>query len=188
MGVKALSQDEVLAVIESAVCLRDQVMFLLSYKHGLRASETVGLKLTDLKMNDRQILIRRLKGSIQTEQALTEQPGQPLLSERRMLGRWLKDRGDNPSAYLFPSAKGARLSRVQFFRIFQTAARKAGLPEDRCHPHCLKHSLGVKMTEAGISLATVAQALGHRAISSTMVYARPSDAVADKARIATFAV
>lgn len=185
--VKSLSQDEVTAVIECAVSLRDQCMFLLAYKHGMRASEIIGLRLDDLRLDDRQITIRRLKGSIRTEQALTELPGQPLLSERRMLTRWLKERGDNPSQYLFPSAKGARLSRVQFFRLFQTAARKAGLPTDRQHPHCLKHSLAIRMVEAGQSLPAIAQALGHKAISSTMTYSRPSDAIADKARLTAFA-
>jgi site-specific recombinase XerD len=185
--VKSLSQSEVTAVIESAVCLRDQCMMLLAYKHGLRASEVVGLTLADLRLADRQIVVRRLKGSLTNTQDLTDQPGEPLLSERRMLTRWLKERGDNPSPYLFPSAKGAKLSRVQFFRVFQTAARKAGLPDDRCHPHCLKHSLAIRMVESGQTLPAIMQALGHRSITSTAIYSRPTDAVADKARLAAFA-
>jgi type 1 fimbriae regulatory protein FimE len=185
--VKSLSQSEVTAVIESAVCLRDQCMVLLSYKHGLRASEVVGLALADLRLADRQIVVRRLKGSLTNVQDLTDQSGEPLLSERRMLTRWLKERGDNASPYLFPSQKGAKLSRVQFFRIFQTAARKAGLPENRCHPHCLKHSLAIRMVEAGQTLPAIAQALGHRSVTSTMIYSRPTDAIADKARHIAFA-
>ena len=50
MGVKSLSQLEVSAVIESAVCLRDQCMILLAYRHGLRASEVVGLRLSDVRL------------------------------------------------------------------------------------------------------------------------------------------
>ena len=79
------------------------------------------------------------------------------------------------------------MSRVQFFRVFQAAARKAGLSEDRCHPHTLKHSLAIRMVEAGQTLPAIAQALGHRSITSTMVYSRPTDAVADKARLIAFA-
>lgn len=185
--VKSLSQSEVLAVIESVGCLRDKCMVLLAYRHGLRASEVTGLLLSDLRLADRQIVVRRLKGSLTNVQDLSDLPGEPLLSERRMLTRWLKERADNPSPYLFPSAKGARLSRVQFFRLFQTAARKAGLPDDRCHPHTLKHGLAIRLVESGASLAVVAQALGHRAVSSTMVYARPTDQVADRARSIAFA-
>src|SRR5215471_10588299 len=84
MGVKSLSQLEVSAVIESAVCLRDQCMILLAYRHGLRASEVVGLRLSDVRLEDRQVIVRRLKGSLTTVQDLADLPGEPLLSERRI--------------------------------------------------------------------------------------------------------
>ena len=106
-------------------------MVLLAYRHALRASEVTGLLLSDVRLSDRQIVVRRLKGSLTNVQDLADLSGEPLLSERRMLARWLKERGDNASLHLFPSQKGARLSKVQFYRLFRDAARKAGLPEAR---------------------------------------------------------
>jgi type 1 fimbriae regulatory protein FimB len=110
MNVKSLTQEEVCAVMENTTCLRDKVMVMLAYKHGLRCSETIGLRLTDLRLDAGQIHVRRLKGSLTHWQDLTDLAGQPLLSERKMLNRWLRERGDNPSPFLFPSQKGARLS------------------------------------------------------------------------------
>jgi site-specific recombinase XerD len=69
-----------------------------------------------------------------------------------------------------PRPKFARLSR-----IFYAAAEAAGLPEGKRHPHCLKHSLGFNLVAAGVDLASIRIALGHKNISSTAIYAIPTD-------------
>ena len=94
---------------------------------------------------------------------------------------WLKVRPADGSDYLFTSQKGGRLDRTQFFRIFQAVAGAAGLPVEKRHPHCLKHSLASHLVAGNVNLALVKQALGHRSISSTMVYVGTSDAQAAKA-------
>lgn len=85
------------------------------------------------------------------------------------------------SDYLFVSQKGGRLGRSQFFRIFQAVAEAAGLPADKRHPHCLKHALASHLVAGNVNLALVKQALGHRSISSTMVYVGTTDAQAAEA-------
>jgi site-specific recombinase XerD len=164
-------------------------MILLAYRHGLRASEVCGLRLGDLDMKDGNLSIQRLKGSLRTGQPLYEHRGQPLLDEFSALRSWLKVRPDDGSDYFFTSQKGGRLDRTQFFRIFQAVAESAGLPAEKRHPHVLKHSLASHLVAGNVNLALVKQALGHRSISSTMVYVGTTDAqAADAVRAALMGV
>jgi type 1 fimbriae regulatory protein FimE len=179
--MKALTQQEVIAVIRAAEGNRNRCMIAMGYRHGMRTSEICGLKLSDLDLRNNEICIRRLKGSLITTQPICDQQGEPALSERKLLRAWLSERGDHPSLYVFTSQKSGKINRSQFFRIFSEAAEKAGLPESKRHPHCLKHSLAVSLVTAGVDLAMIRIALGHRNISSTAVYAVPSDAQAGAA-------
>lgn len=185
--MKALTHDEVLKVLKAADSPRDRCMILLGFRHGMRPSEVCGLELKDLDLRNGQVTVRRLKGSLQTTQPLADVPGQPLLSERRVLRAWLAERGNHPSRFCFTSQKSGHVHRSQFFRVFAAAAEKAGLPVDKRHPHVLKHSLGVALVESNVNLALIKQALGHKSIASTAVYTVPTDEMAGKAVIAALA-
>ena len=187
--MKSISQDEVLKVMKCAgkTGLRNQTMILLGYLHGMRASEVCELKLSDLLMDREQVVIRRKKGSLTTTADFIDVPGQPLLCEKRMLRKWLAERGDDSSPFVFPSQKGQCLDRRSFFGIFQSAAREAGLPVDKQHCHVLKHALGYRLVEQGRSMPEIRRALGHRSIQSTAVYTEISDAMASKAVAAAIA-
>ena len=150
----------------------------------MRASEVCGLELRDLDLRNGEITVRRLKGSLKTTQPLADVPGQPLLSEKRVLRAWLAERGNHPSKYVFTSQKSGHVHRSQFYRIFADAAERAGLPADKRHPHCLKHALGFTLVGANVNLAIVKQALGHKSIASTSVYTQPTDEMAGKAMVA----
>jgi integrase len=186
--MKALTSDEVLKVLKAVSDNpRDLAMVLLSFRHGMRASEVCGLELKDVDLKNGEITIRRLKGSLKTTQPLADVPGQPLLSERRVLRAYLAERGNHPSKFVFVSQKSGRVHRSQFYRVFSAAAEKAGLPADKRHPHVLKHSLGVALVEANVNLAVIKQALGHKSIASTSIYTVPTDETAGRAVVAALA-
>ena len=186
--MKALSHDEILKVLKAASGNpRDLCMVLLAFRHGMRASEVCGLEMKDIDLKNGEITIRRLKGSLRTTQPLADLQGQPLLSEKRVVRAWLAERGNHPSKYVFTSQKSGRVHRSQFYRIFSNAAEAAGLPADKRHPHCLKHSLAVLLVEANTNLATVRVALGHKSIASTAIYAQPTDETAGKATLSAIA-
>ena len=178
-----LSTDEVLAVLKASRerSSRDWAMILLAYRHGLRASEVCNLKLSDADTKNFALTIERLKGSLKTVQPLSEHRGIPLLDEVKAIKSWLSARVEDGSGYLFLSQKGGPLSRVQFFRIFQSIAEHIGLPAEKRHPHCLKHSLASHLVAGNVNLALVRQALGHRSINSTMIYVGTSDSQAAEA-------
>jgi type 1 fimbriae regulatory protein FimB len=186
--MKALTQDEIFKVLKAASdSPRDLAMILLAFRHGMRATEVCELELKDVDLKNNEIVIRRLKHSLKTTQPLADVPGQPLLSERRVLRDWLKERGAHPSKFVFVSQKSGCLNRSTFYRIFSDAAERAGLPADKGHPHVLKHSLGVALVEANVNLAVIKQALGHKSIASTAIYTVPSDEQAGRAVVAALA-
>ncbi len=180
--MQALTPDEIRKVLKIAAgeSKRNHAMILLAFKHGMRTSEVCGLKLSDVDMKNGEVTIRRLKGSLKTVQPLMDAQGEPLLSERRVLRAWLAERRDS-SEYVFTSQKGGRLDRSAFFRMFQAIAKRAGLPKDKQHGHCLKHSLGFALVAQNVNLALIKTALGHRSIASTSVYTTPTDEMAGKA-------
>jgi site-specific recombinase XerD len=90
------------------------------------------------------------------------------------LRAWLAERRD-ASDFVFFSQKGGGIHRSQFFCMFQSVVERAGLPEDRRHPPCLKHALGFPRVASNVNLAIVKQALGHKNIASTAIYAVPTD-------------
>src|ERR1019366_2321900 len=148
-----LTPQETLALLKAARkrSTRDWAMILLAYRHGLRASEVCGLKLTDIDLKASSISIRRLKGSMQTVQPLYAHRGQPLLDELNALRSWLRERRSDGSDYLFTSQKGGKLDRTQFFRVFQAVAETAALPFEKRHPHVLKHSLASHLVAGNVN-------------------------------------
>lgn len=188
--MQALTEREILSVLKIASeSKRNLAMILLAFKHGLRASEVCGLKTTDIDLKNGIITIRRLKGSLKSSQDLLDVPGQPLLSEKRVLRAWLEERETyrDRSDFLFLSQKGGKLDRSAFFRMFQSVAEQAGLPADKRHPHCLKHSLGFFLVEQGVSLPSIQQTLGHKSLASTGVYLKVNDARANRDAASAFA-
>lgn len=149
---------------------RDWVLFLVSFWHGLRASEAV--KLTPENFIDGYLNVQRLKGSMRTVQPLVGHELE-ILDERLAVESWLKGHkaihaGDGRLKVLFP------ISRVQFFRLMRRYGSQAGLPRHLCHPHVLKHSIAMQSIKAA-GIENVRQYLGHKSISSTGAYLKVSD-------------
>lgn len=172
-----LTREQVISLLTRARASRerDWVLFLVSFWHGLRASEAV--KLTAENFADGYLNVQRLKGSLRTIQPLVTHELE-ILDERAAVESWLIKHvaiyGHDKLKPVFP------ISRVQFFRMMRRYGSQAGLPRHLCHPHVLKHSIAMQSIQhAGIE--NVRQYLGHKSISSTGAYLRVSDDVASKA-------
>jgi type 1 fimbriae regulatory protein FimB len=186
--MQALTPNEMLKVLKVAsASKRNHAMILCAFRFGMRASEVCDLRLADLDIKNGTITVRRLKGSRTSVGALTNVQGQPLLSITRVLNAWLEERQtwQDATDFVFVSQKGGKLDRSAFFRVFQAIAIQAGLPPEKRHPHCCKHSLGFAMVAANRSLTTIQNALGHRSVASTGIYAQPSREQVDHAVQAT---
>jgi site-specific recombinase XerD len=173
-----LTPNELLTVLAQAKKhgAREHCMFLLAYKHGLRASEISLLTLADVQGHE--IDIRRLKDSLHTVQPLKTHAN-PLLDEVAVLKAWLRERGDaDGSQILFTGRNGSGICRQQIYNLFYDVAMRAGIDKSRRFVHILKHSLGSHLVRNGVGLAHVQQALGHKHISSTVAYTHISQAEA----------
>lgn len=177
-----LTGPELLSVLRIAHkrSLRDHLMILMAYSHGLRASEVCNIRLSDIV--DGSLTIVRLKGSNKTVQPLMPHRGQPLLNEITALREYLKVRPNDSGDALFPSLKGGAMGRQHFYTLFKTYAKEAGLPDSKCNPHILKHTAANHLIRSGLDVAFVQARLGHADIGSTMCYVSLNDEeVADKA-------
>jgi len=166
-AVKYLTKQEVerffRVIPESNV--RDVLLFDLIYRHGLRRTEASLLTLDDVRGG--KVWIARIKHG-----ASNAYPLHP--RSARLLRRYLALRRSDPSSYLFRGRRktDAPLSGGEINRLFHEYAVSAALPPDRCHVHVLRHSIGVHLANAGWDVADVQDWLGHRDISSTLIYFR----------------
>lgn len=145
---------------------RNHCMLLMAFVHGLRATELLSLRLSDLDMAGRTLYIRRLKNGFSTIHPL-------LRDEMKELRRWLKVRATIPDAretrYLFVSRTGQPLSRQQFYNIIRKTGQDANLPV-AAHPHMLRHACGYALADAGVDTRLIQDYLGHRNIRHTVLY------------------
>jgi type 1 fimbriae regulatory protein FimB len=141
---------------------RDRALFLLAYRHGLRASEVGLLHVTDIDLKTLRIMIHRLKGSLPGEHPL-----QP--DEARALKAHLKAR-DTKSPILFTSVRDQPISRRGLDWLIKGYGKKAKLPDDKQHFHVLKHSIATHLLDAGADLRFVQDWLGHSNIQNTVIY------------------
>ncbi|MFZ1974747.1 MAG: tyrosine-type recombinase/integrase [Candidatus Acidiferrales bacterium] len=177
----SLTPDMLVAFLTAAkaIGMRELAQWLLAFSHGLRVSELTGLKVTDVDLTSGKVFVRRLKGSNAGWQAMRDVYG---FSEVEILTAWLAVRATvtgSDSDLLFPSrrvnANGERvLDRSQMFRIFGKICAAAGIAPEYRHPHCMRHAHGQRLHDAGVPLDQIQLSLGHKSISSTFVYARPS--------------
>jgi len=171
-AIAFMTYPELLTVLKIARQrrIRDWCMLLMAYRHGLRTTEVCGLKLANVK--DGMLSVQRRKGSRKTAQPLYTHPSEPLLDEVQALREWLIVRPQDGSDALFTSQKGGALDRSQFFRIFQSAAKAAGLPASKRHPRVLKYSLASHLLADNAGLSAVSELLGHRSPNSTLQYVK----------------
>lgn len=164
--VKYLSEEQLerfFAVIKDP---RDMAMFRIIYHRGLRASEVGVLQLADWNRERDRLRFARLKGSNGGEYHLTSR-------EVRTLRAWLKVRGVEPGP-LFLSRRGQGVSRQMIDVLMKSYGKTAGLPDDLCHAHALKHSCATHLLNRGESIEDVQDHLGHASIGSTTHYAKYS--------------
>lgn len=161
------------------------VFLLLACMHGLRVSEVCALRKRNFVLiaGKMKLRVKRLKGSLETEQTL-HHDSDPLLDEATVVQRYIFNikTGD----FLFPCEGKEHLDRFQADRCIKKYCLVAGIDSTRAHMHCAKHTLGKLLRKAGRPIEEIARALGHKNLNSTMVYMSITDEDADRAREKAF--
>ena len=147
--------------------LRDRALIELLYATGLRVSELVGLRVTDLFLDQGYIQCLG-KGNKQRAVPLGDEASgwvrRYLKEARAVLGR------GRQTPWLFLNARGGqRLSRVGFWKLLKQYGRQAGIRAPLT-PHVLRHSFATHLLERGADLRAIQAMLGHADLSTTQIY------------------
>lgn len=138
---------------------RDYAIITVMAYAGLRISEVIELRLDDVNLHTREILVRDGKGSKQRLVYINDKIVDSIKE-------YLKER-DSLSMYLFVSRQSEKLNRTRVNQIFNKHS-------NTITPHSLRHFYCSNALEAGYSVAEVANQAGHKSIQTTMIYTNPS--------------
>lgn len=147
--------------------MRNKTMLEVLYSCGLRVTELITLKISNLYLEDDFIKILG-KGNKERLVPIGEQASKMTtiyLQEIRVHLKIKKGQED----YVFLSKRGALLSRVMVFMIIKSLAEKIGLKKS-ISPHTFRHSFATHLIEGGADLRAVQEMLGHESITTTEIY------------------
>lgn len=166
-----LTMDEVIRLLEqpsgnSHKEIRDKAMLELLYATGIRVTELITLKVSDVNLPMSFIICRdaHKERVIPFGKAAKEALIRYLTEAREQMIE------DKSSDILFCNFSGAPMSRQGFWKLIKFYAKKAGITAD-ITPHTLRHSFAAHLVENGADLRSVQEMLGHSDISTTQIYA-----------------
>jgi integrase/recombinase XerD len=171
-----LSPQEVERLMAAATNLRDRLLVRIPWRTGVRVSELIGIKVSDIDFENRAIVIKVLKqrkrdGKI-VERRRVVPVDQGTLDMVRDYLEWRKQfpyQGD----LLFP------ITRQRAQQIVQKLGRRVGITEvgdpavsqrRKLHPHHLRHSFAIHCIKRGMSIERLQKILGHQSPTTTSVY------------------
>ena len=143
---------------------------MLLYSGGLRLSEVINLKITDIDSNSMTITIR---------QAKSKKDRQVMLSEKFLLILRQYYTQYKPSYYLFEGQKSNQYSGRSIQQIVKESTVKSGIKKI-VSPHVLRHSFATHLLEAGTDIRSVQQLLGHNHLNTTKIYIQTNDVSKNK--------
>lgn len=168
---EVLTVEEIDAMLSSidlstAEGQRNRAILEVLYSCGLRVSELVGLRLSQLYLQDEYICVEG-KGNKQRLVPISQQAVREI--ERYMSDRATLDIKAGEEDYLFLNRRGRHLSRVMVFYIVRDACERCGIKKS-VSPHTLRHSFATHLLENGANLRAIQQMLGHESITTTEIY------------------
>jgi integrase/recombinase XerD len=152
---------------------------MLACQTGLRASELIGLTVSDVHLGTGAHVSCLGKGRKQRITPLTA-------ATATLLRAWLIEHTGRPDAPLFPTRRGTRLSRDGLERRLAVHVSTATqhcptLNGKKISPHTLRHSAAMRLLHAGIDTSVIALWLGHENVATTQIYIHADLAIKEKA-------
>lgn len=171
--VTYLDEDEIDALLSACDTARwtgrrDHAMFALTIQTGLRISELAGLVCNDVTLGTGANVHTVGKGRKERRTPLVP-------ATRTTLKAWLAERGDGPTAPLFPTTTGTRMSSDAIehrlaHHLNLAAATCPSIAAKRVSMHTLRHTAAMRLLLAGNDITVIALWLGHEQIATTNVY------------------
>lgn len=159
-----LAEEEVLSIIKSIENIKHRTMIMAGYAGGLRVSEIVGLKLTDIDSKRMMIHIHGAKGK---KDRMVPLSVRFLVTMRSYYIQY------KPAVYLFEGKKGVAYNARSVQEVLQKAKERVNVTKTGS-VHMLRHSYATHLMEAGTDIRIIQELLGHNSIKTTMRYTHVS--------------
>jgi len=169
--LEVLSEDEVKRFLNgipysTELEIRDRAMFELLYSSGLRVSEIVNLKISNIDFDEGLI---RFIGKGKKERITPVGETSKLFLKKYLNIARFKIEKEIKSDYVFLNKNGKKLTRQGFWKILKKYDKKINLGKN-LYPHIFRHSFATHMIERGADIRVVQELLGHSDISTTEIY------------------
>lgn len=154
---EVLTKDEIRLIIDSADNEKSRLIISLLYSSGLRVSELVNLKVSDINLQENTGWVRKGKGSKDRLFSLS----QNLISD---IKKYLEGR---EYEYVFSKEKPLTTRNIQ--KIIFGVKKRAGINK-KVTPHTLRHSFATHLLESGVDIRMIQSLLGHSSLNTTQLY------------------
>jgi len=151
---------------DEALGFRDRTMLEVLYATGLRVTELINLKISQVNVNQGVV---RIVGKGDRERLIPLNEDSTDWINRFVKGARLEILLERQTDYLFPTRRGDRMTRQAFWHIIKRYARKAKIGKE-LSPHSLRHAFATHMLNHGADLRVVQMLLGHSDLSTTQIY------------------
>jgi site-specific recombinase XerD len=162
---KTIHQSDIKRMLNVTTNLKHNTILKLCYGMGLRLSEIVNLKITDIDSKNMQVFIEKGKGKIDRYVNLP----QTILEQLRAYYKKYR-----PQKYLFEGQPCEQYSVRSTQQIFKNALRKAGINKS-VGIHSLRHSYATHLLEQGTDVRFIQELLGHKDLKTTLIYTEVSN-------------
>jgi integrase/recombinase XerD len=179
-----LSEQEIVALLAAPdrdpwTGRRDHALLMLACQTGLRASELIHLKISELHLGTGAHVSCLGKGRKQRITPLTT-------AATSVLHAWLAERGGLPADPLFATRRGTPLSRDALERRVTRHAATAAqlcstLREKKISPHVMRHSAAMALLHSGVDVSVIALWMGHENLSTVQIYIHADLALKEQA-------
>ena len=157
-----LTKGEIDNLINSTETKKSKLIIQLLYSSGLRVSEIVNLKPSDLDFNENIGWVRGGKGKKDRMFIISKKISKKLENFSKRFSDW---------NYIFSKEKPLTTRNIQ--KIVQKTTEKAGIGKS-VHPHTLRHSFATHLLENGVDIRKIQVLLGHASLTTTQIYAHVS--------------
>ncbi len=160
-----LNRKEMKKLIDNTINIKHRLLIELLYSTGLRLSECINLKYSDIDLNEGIGWVRQGKGAKDRIFIVSDR-------FRNNLLEYLETESSESKGYIF-SVKGRKMSPRGIEYAIKISAERAGIEKD-VHVHTLRHSFATHLLENGVDIRKIQKLLGHSNLQTTEIYTQVS--------------
>lgn len=160
-----LSEQEVKSLLEAAEGPRDKAILDTLYSSGLRLSELLNLRLSNVNFNTGMLTVRKGKGGKDRVVPIGKLALEAIAKYHGGIDRPAAD----GSGFVFLGPGGEQMTAPAVRQILRSCAVRAGITK-RIYPHLLRHCFATHLLNRGADLRTIQEMLGHGFVSTTQIY------------------